>query len=85
MWQQQAPLCEAITRRDFFIHRCLAGIRDPDTKNNPVEITYSVDGLDPQTNYHFQIKASNINDDGDTESEWTHTEGQTLGERDKGW
>ena len=58
---------------------CTSGIRDPDAKNNPVEITYSVDGLDPQTKYYFQIKASNINDDGDTESDWTSTQGETLG------
>jgi len=54
------------------------GIRDPDAKNNPVEITYSVDELDPQTKYYFQIKATNINEEGETESEWTDAEGQTL-------
>ena len=41
-------------------------------------MTYGVAGLEPQTVYHFQIKASNIND-GERESDWARTDAATLG------
>jgi hypothetical protein len=59
---------------------CGAGIEDPAPDVEMTEVTYSVPGLDPDTQYFFRVRAENQND-GDSESGWEPTEGKTKGER----
>ena len=55
-----------------------ADIEDPGHEV-PTEVTVSIPNLEPSTSYFFRIQATNENEVGETESEWTVTNGTTKG------